>query len=123
MTLTLVLLPFLMGRTSCFCIWGCEEQESSSEAKSNLDLTVSGDSNVVEVMDRFRQSHDDHMSVVKIGVFSILGMLLAGVVLVLAYYIRKRCREVQREEVEKKALAMVKRLRDGQKTQVPGTQA
>lgn len=62
----LLRILLVIGGVAYFCIWNCNQQSTSPEAESNLEMEVTGSGNLVEVIHYLHQDHAAHFAQVKI---------------------------------------------------------
>lgn len=105
-----ILVLSLFRGTHQFCLWGCEEDDASSSSSSDSEINI-GNGNLVllESMGDMRQAHETHLLDIKIGVFSVLGILLATAVGIALWWVYKKFKQNDRQRVERNAIKLLAR--------------
>lgn len=107
--LNVIFVMMTLQGVTAFCLWGCDEQESSSSATSKTDVVLEGDHNVVNVLDGLRQAHDDHMTQLKIGIFAIFGLLVTLALVLACWWVTRRLRLADQSRIDRRAMSMMHR--------------
>lgn len=95
--------------TMGFCIWDCDAQKQSSESQATNPVTLNGDHNILNYVDKVRQAPDDHMTDIKIGVFTMAAIMVLGVTGFVFWWLCKRMSQMDHQRIQRRAMSMIRR--------------
>lgn len=108
-TLVLFLILSHPG-VSAFCLINCEEPSERSESQATSVVNLNGNDNVINYVDRMHQMHDEHLTHIKVGVFTLVGIVLLIGLGVLIWYLRKKIIARKQKKNEKEEQTRFRRV-------------
>lgn len=115
----IVTLMVAVSNVTPWCLWNCEQLAQSSASTATTVVSLNGNNNTINYWDKLRQAHDDHMTDIKIGLFTIAGIMILCLSGIAIWWLRKRYQKRDHERVLKRAMSMIRRGEAIRKPELP----
>lgn len=119
LTIIILTLAVAVGNVATWCLWNCEQPTQSSASTATTVVNLKGNNNTINYWDKLRQAHDDHMTDIKIGLFTIAGILILCLSGVAIWWLRKQYQKRDHERVMKRAMSMIRRREGIRNAELP----